>query len=94
MALFVEEPLEVYQKEIVSPEVIDILKKNKDKLPPIRFDCGKTDELIEPNRLLHQQLKEAGINHIYKEFDGGHEWAYWVTHVEKTLVFFDTYNLI
>lgn len=89
MALFVEEPLQAYQKEAKFPDVIDILKENKSKLPPFRFDCGKTDELIEPNRLLHQQLKETGINHIYEEFDGGHEWPYWIKHLEKTLVFFD-----
>lgn len=90
IALFVEEPLTAYTKECKHPDVIDIIKQNKAKLPPLRFDCGKNDELIEPNRLLHQQLKELKISHIYEEFDGGHEWYYWIKHLEKTFIFFDS----
>ena len=89
MSLFVEESLEEYQKEVILPDVIDIIKKNQSKLPPFRFDCGKSDELINANRKLHIELTAAKINHIYEEFNGGHEWSYWITHVEKTLVFFD-----
>lgn len=90
MALFVEEPLDEYFKEASFPNVIDIIKKNGAKLPALRFDCGINDELIEPNRRLHQQLIKAKIDHFYEEFEGGHEWSYWIKNVEKTLVFFDT----
>lgn len=89
MTQFVEEPLAAYSKECDLPNVIDAMVKNKEKLPLIRFDCGKEDSLIEPNRLLHQQLLEKGISHIYQEFKGGHEWPYWQKHVVKTYQFFD-----
>jgi len=92
MELFVEEPLADYQP--ISEEDADcflILRKHKDELPPLRFDCGRDDLLIEYNRKLHQQLKEEGIPHHYEEFDGGHEWPYWEKHLEDTLLFFESH---
>jgi len=89
MTLFVEESLSEYTASCDLPNVIDAVKMNQDKLPPIRFDCGVADDLIAPNRLLHQQLTGLGISHIYQEFQGGHEWPYWQEQVEKTFLFFD-----
>lgn len=89
MSLFVEEPLADYQKYCDLPDVIQAMQINKEHLPAIRFDCGVSDELIEPNRLLHHQLMDLHIEHLYQEFEGGHEWPYWQKHVEKTLRFFD-----
>jgi len=90
MSQFVEEPLIEYTKNCDFPNVIDALKANKDRLPRLRFDCGKTDNLIEPNRLLHKELKEHNIEHEFNEFEGGHEWSYWQKHVEKSFLFFDS----
>ncbi|MEM9867992.1 MAG: alpha/beta hydrolase-fold protein [Bacteroidota bacterium] len=90
MAVFVEEPLDDYQLRNAKSDVIDIIKENKNILPDLRFDCGGKDELIEGNRLLHQQLLDLEIPHVYQEFEGGHEWPYWQKHVEKTFRFFDT----
>lgn len=92
MTLFVEESIDEYLKEAELPNVIDIMKMNKSKLPPIRFDCGIQDSLLKANRLLHNQLLDLKIKHTYQEFDGGHEWFYWQKHIEKTLIFFDIYS--
>ncbi|MDB6118450.1 MAG: esterase, partial [Verrucomicrobiaceae bacterium] len=46
------------------------------------------DFLLEPNRLLHQQLAEAGIIHEYEEFGGTHDWPYWNEHLADSLRFF------
>lgn len=86
---FVEEPLEGYRPEASTPDVIDIIRDNRSKLPPLRFDCGLADPLLEGNRMLHQQLQDSGIPHEYAEFEGGHEWDYWGEHVRKTLLFFN-----
>jgi enterochelin esterase-like enzyme len=59
-----------------------------DPLPALRLDCGRDDFLLEPNRLLHRQLQQASIAHVYEEFPGGHDWAYWALHLEDTLRFF------
>jgi len=58
-------------------------------LPRIGFDCGTTDPLIEPNRALHAGLDAARVPHTYAEFDGGHEWPYWATHLHDALAFVD-----
>ena len=89
MSLFVEEPLEAYTSNCDLPNVIDAMKSHSGLLAPMRFDCGIQDELIEGNRLLHDQLVEMNIPHIYEEFEGGHEWPYWQEYLEKTLLFFD-----
>ena len=89
MALFVEEPLEAYAKNIDLPDVIDAMQINRKKLPALRFDCGLKDQLLEPNRLLHRQLLESNIPHVYEEFPGGHEWRYWQEQVIKSFRFFD-----
>ncbi|HEV2596359.1 MAG TPA: alpha/beta fold hydrolase [Sphingomicrobium sp.] len=57
-------------------------------LPPIRFDCGLQDAYLEPNRALHHDLDALGIEHIYAEAKGGHDWGYWSREIEKTLRFF------
>ena len=89
MPHFVEEPLESYLTHSQWPDVIDSIKANRDLMPPLRFDCGRSDLLIEYNRALHAQLKEIAFPHIYEEFEGGHEWSYWREHLGETLRFFD-----
>ena len=61
---------------------------NRDRLPPVRFDCGTEDGLIEENRQLHRELTSHGVPHAYEEFPGGHAWQYWETHVADSLRFF------
>jgi putative tributyrin esterase len=62
-------------------------KVNHDKLPPIRFDCGTEDPLMDANRALHATLTEMRVPHIYEEFPGGHDWQYWTQQVRRTLAF-------
>ena len=91
MPLFVEEATANYrQAKEEENSVIALLKTQSVELPHIRFDCGTEDELIAPNRLLHQQLTELNVVHQYEEFKGAHEWSYWQEHVVDTLVFFDS----
>lgn len=71
--------------------VLDWILKNKDILPPFRFDCGSEDILIEHNRKLHFDLEKNQIPHIYQEFSGGHSWDYWAEHIAETLLFFNQF---
>ena len=90
MPLFVEEALSNYQQvDTAEGSVWELMKRHHGALPPIRFDCGTEDLLLENNRLLHRQLKDAGISHTYQEFPGGHEWPYWQRHIRESLLFFD-----
>lgn len=87
---FAEEPLSSYrQADSTDEDVFQTMVLNKKHLPPIRFDCGKKDRLIQQNRLLSGRLTEAGIPHVYEEFEGAHEWSYWQKHLMDTLKFFN-----
>ena len=90
---FVEENIHMINNPNGHQDVVNQIIQHKDHLPSLRFDCGLEDDLLEPNRLLHRQLEEANIPHIYEEFSGGHEWPYWEAHLEETLLFFDKRNI-
>ncbi len=89
MSQFVEEPLSSYDADPANLSTAEALIKNRENLPPLRFDCGTADTLLEANRALHAALDAAGISHVYDEFAGGHEWSYWEEHIADTLRFFD-----
>jgi S-formylglutathione hydrolase FrmB len=85
---FVEEPLESFACPTEDRSVLETMLRNRDRLPPVRFDCGTEDPLLEYNRELSAGLKSVGIDHCYEEFPGGHEWPYWEKHLEDMLRFF------
>jgi len=88
MGQFVEEDLNLYDIPEEDESLLEALLKNRDKLPPLRFDCGIDDPLIEHNRELHRRLETEGVPHVYQEFPGSHEWPYWEEHIVDTLLFF------
>ncbi len=89
MDRFVEEPLESFGPPPESEQsVLHWMQHNRAHIPPIRFDCGTTDPLIDHNRSLHRALVDQHIPHEYAEHPGGHEWPYWETHLQDTLGFF------
>ncbi len=89
MKLFVEEDLKEYKQPDPSDEdVFETIVQHREHLPPIYFDCGNEDLLIAANRDLDFKLTEAKIKHVYKEYPGAHEWAYWEKHIKTSLLFF------
>src|ERR1051326_76435 len=80
---FVEEKLEGYQCPAEDESVIQTMLRNRARLPPIRFDCGTEDPLLQLSRDLSEQMKKAGIVHEYAEFPGGNEWTYWGGHLPE-----------
>lgn len=83
-----EEGLAGWSTAPVDRSVLTALTGAFGVLPPIRFDCGRDDALLEANRALHLALERAGIAHRYVENDGGHDWAYWTRVLADTLRFF------
>lgn len=71
----------------IDTDLLHWAKTNREILPPIRFDCGTQDPLIEPNRELHRALTDLKVPHEYQEYPGGHDWPYWTEHVRETLAF-------
>lgn len=92
MSLFVEEELTNYKQQNVADEDVFLTFLNhRHQLPPMYFDCGFDDPLLSYNRELHQLLDENNISHIYKEFEGGHQWPYWEKNILNSLFFFKEY---
>lgn len=87
MRQFVEEPLGSFLRTAARQELTALhwLLKQRNALPPLRFDCGTSDSLLGGNRALHEALVAAGVPHDYEEFAGGHEWSYWTEHIVSTL---------
>jgi S-formylglutathione hydrolase FrmB len=94
LAPFVEEPLAGYLACAPREELSALywLRRHRDALPPLYFDCGMADPLLDGNRRLHRALTEDGIGHEYAEFEGGHEWPYWQLHLAQTLRHIDRHS--
>lgn len=89
MSQFVCDPFPPEPIETAEINLFSWIEKNRKILPPLRFDCGTDDQLIEGNRRFHNELKRRGISHQYVEFDGGHDWSYWSAHVSSSFLFFE-----
>jgi len=86
MARFLPEPNSYLADE---PFVGVWIARHRSSLPPIRFDCGTADPLLDASRRLHGELVQQKVVHIYEEFPGAHDWVYWKAHLADTLVFFE-----
>lgn len=86
----VAEPRSGWSADPADRTVLEALAGAAAPLPPIRFDCGLDDTYLESNRALHCALETLGIDHIYSESEGGHDWDYWSREIEQTLRFFGT----
>ena len=91
MPQFVEESMDHYRSAPKANHSVWAAVQLAPSYPPLRFDCGTEDQLIEYNRQLHRQLTEATLPHEYEEFPGAHEWSYWQTHVRDSLRFFNAH---
>jgi len=90
MSFFIEEDLIPLRQSNSSDEsVLKTMINYRKRLPKIRFDCGSSDPLIDANRILHDDLLQHDIPHIYEENPGSHEWEYWEQHIKETMIFFD-----
>lgn len=88
LAEFIPFPAAAFQHAgEVDTDLLHWAETNRECLPPLRFDCGTEDPLLEANRELHRVLTAKNIRHEYREFPGGHDWPYWTEHVRETLAF-------
>lgn len=86
---FTNTPLHHYEcQEKQEDNILYWAEKNAFTLPPLRFDCGQDDDLVNSNIALHHDLTELNIPHQFEVFPGGHSWPYWNEHIKNTLLFF------
>jgi hypothetical protein len=58
-------------------------------VPNIYIACGTEDFGIAQNRAYHNYLEEIGLDHVYMESAGEHNWAFWDEYIEKALCWLD-----
>ena len=88
LAKIIEETTDGWSSDPCDQDVFSALEGAKGPLPRIRFDCGTEDQLLSANRALHQAMERAGIAHTYEELPGGHDWDYWKSNLDRSLMFF------
>jgi len=66
-----------------------LVARRNNRSVALHLNCGQEDHLLHVNRKFHRLLERLGRPHEYREFPGGHDWAYWREHVEEALVFVD-----
>ncbi len=55
---------------------------------PLILGVGRDDRLtLAENRAYHQLLTELGVEHVYRETVGGHDWVYWSSQLPVQLEF-------
>lgn len=90
---FVSEDLNHYaladDAEQEETDILFWLNKHRALLPPLRFDCGRDDQLFQGNLAFKKRLEENDHAFSFFENAGAHEWPYWNTHVADTFQFFD-----
>jgi enterochelin esterase family protein len=45
--------------------------------------CGREDRLYERSAASHEALTKAGVEHVWFECDGAHEWQAWRKHLHE-----------
>jgi enterochelin esterase-like enzyme len=94
LALFTDTALENYKTHDANEaDIIYWATKNHQIMPPLRFDCGRDDELFHSNQAFAKALENSDISYVFDINDGAHEWEYWTKHVAQTLRFFDAIEL-
>ena len=71
-------------------EILSHLRKNFLNLPPIRFDCGRDDDLFTDTQALHLAMQKLDIPHCWEPLRGDHSWAYWKANLHRSLSFFES----
>ena len=69
-----------------NPEVlVKSLKEAGTPIPKLYIACGTEDGLIESNREFSAFLAKEGVEHIYEEGPGKHNWTFWNEYINRGL---------
>jgi len=86
MTLFTQDEWQSTIEKISEPSIKSLIPSSI--LKPIRFDCGRDDDLLAGNESLHEYLVDSQYPHQFQILEGGHTWAYWQENVARSFQFF------
>lgn len=61
------------------------LKAKGERFPTLRLSCGTSDFMLNESRAFDAFLTEQGVEHIYVEGDGGHDFGFWNAQLEPSI---------
>jgi len=90
------------QSANITEELMDAMKSASDNKKHLKeyhiyFDVGIYDlptaslddhTFLTANRLLYKEIKNAGFNYRYHEYNDGHQWAGWRERTDDILIYF------
>jgi enterochelin esterase family protein len=59
------------------PELISDVGKSNEQIRLLWIGCGSSDFLFQRNKSFITWLESKGIDHTYRETEGGHSWRVW-----------------
>lgn len=60
--------------------------ERNEKIPPIFMACGTEDTLLKQNRKFKEFLSDKGVDVVYKESKGIHDWTFWNEYLETAVL--------
>ncbi len=85
---FFEATFDNQKQEKVDPLImVENLVRSKRNLPYIYIACGKADFVLADNHKLEAHLHKLGVDHLYVEDEGGHDWDFWDKYIKLYLDF-------
>lgn len=78
--------LDKVSDSISNPE--ELIRRHQaqgDRIPAIYMACGTEDGLLQNNRDFRNFLQEKGVEHVYYESEGIHNWTFWNQYLEKAI---------
>lgn len=90
MTRYIEEDLSEFNTTPAqTPDLINILIKHKNHLPPFRLDSPTECPLLPFNQTLHEELIKENIHHDFAIHQGIHEWDFCEREIHHSLKLFN-----
>lgn len=64
---------------------LSLLKARSGPIPKMYLSCGLQDSLLDSNRTLRDYFLSMGVDVIWEECDGTHNWDFWNDQLQKVL---------
>ncbi len=79
------EPNAVLTSDCNPETLVKKLLQSKQQVPKIYMACGTEDFIINPNRELHRFLSANGVDVLFDERPGIHDWKFWNEQIEPAI---------